>query len=460
MKEQKNSERPEVFALRKDGADWQFSRRDFLKAVGIGAAVMGTGIGKAKSEADITGSRPGLANVCRSAPVHKDRIRKILISPDDKYMITCSYDPNPYSGSSDDMIKCWDLENGCELTGWVSHEVFSVRRDMVITEINGKNCLVGDDWKTSQMKYYELPISDQPEKKDFPFTERFEAMTADAAGNLYIANLGKILFYSADSSYEEKEIVYEVDTETHFRTLHLLSGGSQLFIHFEDNTYGILELTDRKLRMLDWMGSLYSFHPEEEFGLFYDDKNNTVTYVDLNSGNTVWRIDIGKTDFSRTDGTAIRGMIVSKDGEKGFLFGPYGWIASALVMISMKDGSILDSTPLCSIPSEQAPMALTGDGKKIMVGVDSSVFIISLPDLRNITLPADFESFTEKNEGSLVKMTDTESGTVYTFMLEQDAEIPDGAVCVCNTVTGTGPQCRSQGFICKCDGHYHYWHPN
>ena len=44
MSEKFNKERPEVYALRQDGEGWQFSRRDFLKAAGIGAAVVGAGM--------------------------------------------------------------------------------------------------------------------------------------------------------------------------------------------------------------------------------------------------------------------------------------------------------------------------------------------------------------------------------------------------------------------------------
>ena len=45
MNEQKNNEKPEIYALQQDGKNWQISRRDFLKAAGIGAAAVGAGVG-------------------------------------------------------------------------------------------------------------------------------------------------------------------------------------------------------------------------------------------------------------------------------------------------------------------------------------------------------------------------------------------------------------------------------
>ena len=37
MEKNNSSERPEVYALRQEGGDWLISRRDFLKAAGLGA---------------------------------------------------------------------------------------------------------------------------------------------------------------------------------------------------------------------------------------------------------------------------------------------------------------------------------------------------------------------------------------------------------------------------------------
>ena len=41
MSRQMNKEKPEVYALRQDGENWQITRRDFLKVAGVGAAALG-----------------------------------------------------------------------------------------------------------------------------------------------------------------------------------------------------------------------------------------------------------------------------------------------------------------------------------------------------------------------------------------------------------------------------------
>ena len=126
----------------------------------------------------------------------------------------------------------------------------------------------------------------------------------------------------------------------------------------------------------------------------------------------------------------------------------------------MNDGSVLGSLDLCPIHTGPAHLAVTADGKKIMTAVDSSVFVISLPDLRIIALPTDYSEFVLNREGSMVQMADPETGVVITKMLGRGAEIPAGSVCICNTVTGSSSFCSCYGHSCTCDGHPHYWHPN
>ncbi len=458
MNNQKNNEKPEVYVLRQEGAKWQISRRSFLKAAGIGAAIMGCGIGHAVAQD--AADEAGLSDVCRSAPAHKNRITKLLISPDDKYMVTCSTDQNTGIAAPIHTVKCWDLQNGCKLIGRVSGYFFDVSKDIVTAEIDGTYCLVGFDLMGHRIIYYELPISFTSKTKELPISGEYDALAVDAAGNIYEAADGKILFYSADKSYQEQKILYEFSSETHIKSMHLLRGGSHLFIQPDENSYNILELEGRRRRWVEQRIGLYSIDPGGELGLVYNNINNTLSYIDLIAGMTRWNIDISRTEFTESDGTAIKGMVISKDGKTGFLFGPCGEKASALMMISMKDGSVLDTMHLCSIPSDPAPLAVTADGKKIMVGANSSVFIISLPDLRITELPADPEELTADKMCIVVKIPDPESGTVYTYILEQDAEIPEGSVCVCNTVTGPRAVCRCDSHTCRCDKNYSYWYPN
>ena len=60
MGKQNSGEKPEIYAIRKEGGDWQISRRDFLKAAGIGAAAVSAGLSgcstKEEDRADRSGS--------------------------------------------------------------------------------------------------------------------------------------------------------------------------------------------------------------------------------------------------------------------------------------------------------------------------------------------------------------------------------------------------------------------
>ena len=63
-----NKERPEVYAIRQDGENWQLSRRDFLKAAGIGAAAVSFG-GRFVRPAY---AADDLETLCKSSPAHQN----------------------------------------------------------------------------------------------------------------------------------------------------------------------------------------------------------------------------------------------------------------------------------------------------------------------------------------------------------------------------------------------------
>ena len=85
-KQKNNNERPEVYALRQDGGNWQISRRDFLKAAGIGAAAVSAGLsGCSPKEEDlvqITATPASLSDLCLTAPAHERVVETIALSAD------------------------------------------------------------------------------------------------------------------------------------------------------------------------------------------------------------------------------------------------------------------------------------------------------------------------------------------------------------------------------------------
>ncbi len=454
--DKKRIEKPEVYALMQDGADWRISRREFLKASGIGAAVIGAGLGGVGLSAEGAADKGSLSDVCNSAPSHKGNITNIMITPDDKYMITTSHDW--VDGDPVDMIKCWDLENDCELLGRTSKNVLRSPDKTMIGTIRGKTSLIG--LGNYYAAYFTIPFSFDSKMDVLLLADDCDAIAVDKSGNIYIAADEEIWFYGADKDYKEPMLLYKFDSFNLIRSLFLFQNESKLFIQESTYTCWILDLRDGTLSGFDGKCCLYSFCPEGDRVLIYDDKKNTVSLTDPDSGTAVWTIDIEKRKDPSSDFISIKGLTVAKDGKTGFLLERNSGTACSLLMISMKDGSVLGSLDLCPVHTDLAHLAVSADGKKIMAAVNSSVFVISLPDLRIIALPTDYSEFVLNREGSMVQTTDPETGVVITKMLARGAEIPAGSVCICNTVTGSGVFCSCYGHSCTCDGHSHYWHPN
>lgn len=436
------NQKPEVYALHQEGKDWRITRRDFLKAAGIGAAVLGSGSGCLRTAA--ASGDESFFDACNSVPAHKDNIKNILTTPDDKYMVTCS----------EETIKCWDLEDEYKFLGRVKVNHLSSIEKTMIGRISGESCLIGKGKYQEDVLYCELPILSSSVFRNLPFADDYQAFAVDSSGNFYGASKHRLFYYSADKEYKEEELLYVFETETRVESFCLICQDSKVFIQFKNgNSYGILDLTDRTLKMFSGKCSLYSVSSDGARALIYDDKKNTAGIIELNEGTDVGTIDFGQR------GSTVNGIALSKDGEKGFLVERRNNAAGVLLMVSMTDGTVLGSLDLCTIGSERSPLSVTADGKRIIAGVDSSVFVINVPDLRIAALPTDLDEVIPDTEGCVVQMTDPDSGVVYTQILARGADIPKGAVCVCNTVTGRAHHCD---MYCTCDTNSrpHYWHPN
>ena len=135
-------------------------------------------------------------------------------------------------------------------------------------------------------------------------------------------------------------------------------------------------------------------------------------------------------------------------------------------MVSMSDGSFEKSLVLGSFKNQKIPAVLSKDGTKLFIVYGQGIQIISLPDLEIIGCFSDVSAMTDKMEAIELSRTDTATGVVYTYTLPAGAEIPEDAVCICNTVTGKiSTACTCDSHKCSCDAHRsgggsHYWHPN
>lgn len=104
MEKNNSSEQPEIYALRQDGGDWLISRRDFLKAAGLGAAAFSAGMGSSCSR-----SKP-LDDICREITTTQGAIKSLFTSQDGKYLLSLDIGKN-LQQVEQNVLSCWDFEN-------------------------------------------------------------------------------------------------------------------------------------------------------------------------------------------------------------------------------------------------------------------------------------------------------------------------------------------------------------
>ena len=129
MEKKNSSERPEVYALLKDGGDWQISRRDFLKAAGIGAAAISAGMGSGCAHKNNTWKGPveSLDVLCPQVISHRYIITQLLVTADGKYLV---------SNDRHD-VKCWDFDSFALMQSYNKNAAH-----ILVSTISSKNSVI------------------------------------------------------------------------------------------------------------------------------------------------------------------------------------------------------------------------------------------------------------------------------------------------------------------------------
>ena len=460
MSEQKHSEKPEVYALRQEGGRWQISRRDFLKTAGIGAAAFGAGIAGCSPKEDLVQVTPtpaALSDLCKTAPAHEENVENICLSDDDKYLVSCAFNT----------MKCWDLDRYAllgSLTGGNlrDYETVSAGR------INGKSCIFGNGNGSDYIQYYELPFTNDSVKHDLPVKEYFRRnMLLDSSGNFYGVKNDGIWYSGAAENYASMELLYGLDKENYGKSVQLIDNERKMFVQLrKSGPYGVLDLTDKTMKQFDGVCYIYAVTPDGKQVLFYDDEADKLSLVSLTDGSVIWEKAGKETGFVKTNAKRIKGLAVSTDGANGFVAGDLSSSNGGLNMISMADGSYQSSMKLGKFNNLTTPIAMTKDGSRLVLAYSYSIVIISLADFKITGCLSDVNAMTDKTEGIELSQADPVTGVVYSYTLPGGAEIPAGAVCTCNTVSGKiSTACTCDSHKCSCDTHRsgggsHYWHPN
>ena len=443
MSDPVKNEKPEVYALRKDGGNWQISRRDFLKAAGIGAAVLSAGLSSGCA------SKKTLDDVCGKVATHLNNITRLLTSPDGKYLL---------SADSKNIVKCWDF-NRQTLTG----DCNVVYSNFINTGmIHGIQALAGSD-QHSQIIYYKLPIQDSPERDSLsiPYATHFvinsEENILTVNGNSRVKRFGK------EDNYQDKGILYEPSQQgMTIENISLFDHEKRLFIVLavkNKYSYAVLDIDTGEAKEFEEQCKVCAPFRNENKALLCN--ANEYRLVDLGSGETLWSSTYIHSKHPNLEPT-FYGAAVMEDGSMAVLLSELPERGVTVHLISIEDGSELKRYEIEKTSGQLAfgGPAFNSDETKCAVSEGKSLFFFSLPELKLLACPVDINEAKENTKGVEAIMTDSQTGETYTCTMPCGAAIPEGAICTCNCVTGRGG--------CACVGHSnssggggsHYWHPN
>ena len=446
MSEKNSQETPEVYAIRKDDSGWQISRRDFLKAAGLGAAALSTGCTRKKP----------LNEVCNDIPSHKSVIKGMIDSEDGKYLLSLD------SGS---VIKCWDFQTK-SLLGDLKADF----RSYTTGRHNGKSCLflnAGND--KDKVYFYELPLkaftaAEAAVEVNAPLTlpDLYSSrMVMDSEENFYATAGGAIKLYRKADDYQLPEVIWEPGSKKGSITdLLLFNEEKRLFVLWNlNNGFGVLDLEKKAMTYYSVNGSStgYGILPDNRHVLICIEKSYMLASLETRSN--VWEQDAPKPGGGNN--YIITDAAVTPDGSSGLLVITYQqrcW----LYLISLADGWVLASYSLGELVKSPTygGMVVSRDGKQVAVALAQSILFFSLPDLQLTGCPMDLNDAKEDLKGSEITAKDEATGETYTYTLPCGAELPAGAVCTCNCVKGRGGcACNSYSKSGGSSGS-HYWHPN
>ena len=448
MAKQNSSERPEVYALRRDGGNWQISRRDFLKAAGIGASALGAGL-----TAGCSGKK-ALDDVCGKVPSHMNNITHLYASPDGRYLL---------STDNKNLAKCWDFDR----QSFLGDSSVTYSESVGTGMIGGAPAFAYSD-RRSGIIYSRLPITDSPETDSLPipYADHFVIGPDET---IYIVNGNSRVeqFQNKDNNWVQK-ILYENSREgLSIQDIRLFDRGQHLFIYLgwgssRDNAFVVMDLRNgevKEYREYDGKCGIYAVFPNDNKVLIIHE--NEYRLISLETGEELWSVDYVHPNYPKSKYN-FYGAAVMADGSAGVLLGGIWGGPWTVQRISMADGSVQGSYMMkrTNKSTNYAGPVFNGSETICAVSEGKTLLFFSLPDLQLIACPMDINEAKDDTKGIEVSMTDEKTGETYICTMPCGAAIPEGAVCSCNCVTGRGG--------CSCVGHSnsgrgggsHYWHPN
>ena len=460
MEKKNSSERPEVYALLKDGGDWQISRRDFLKAAGIGAAAISAGMGSGCAHKNNTWKGPveSLDVLCPQVISHRYIITQLLVTADGKYLV---------SNDRHD-VKCWDFDSFALMQSYNKNAAH-----ILVSTISSKNSVIRyfsdpSSATGSVFSYFEIPKERQPGEKLASTPYSFKDFAVDASENIYLVSDSCVRILTKVSAYEENDVLYSFPDFERNPSCTLMKDDRKMFIRMNDG-FGILDLETGELKQFEGGCTGYSIYPDGSKALILSGMEYRL--VSLDNGETIWSRTV--TDIHDSEGNELfvprrtsggsyvrcRTAVIP-DESAGILLGE-----KAVCLVSMTDGSLIQHKLINGDPDDGVGcVAISNDGTKAAISVSKAILFLRLPDLEILSCPVDLNVVKDDVNGVEVTVKDPETGKKMEYTLPCGAAIPEGGVCICNCVAGRGG--------CACDGHgrsngngrsngaSHYWHPN
>ena len=448
-----NKERPEVYAIRQDGENWQLSRRDFLKAAGIGAAAVSFG-GRFVRPAY---AADDLETLCKSSPAHQNEIIGMMISADGKYLLSCD---------DSDQQKCWDFSTQALLKSQKSSVSDEELAGMAV--IDGKSMALMT--KGSTIRMLELPdLKEAGSVTVNPGNVKINpinGLAVDSEGNIYGISNALIfrLNKGNDLKYSDQEVLHTAKSgSSTYNDVKILAESRSLLIS-QENGFSVYDIMLEKMTPFESSSSFKAFAvlPGGARAMMCQKNGAAVNLFSLLDGHKIWG--------NASDQTVLQAA-ATPDGSYGILVG----MKDDLILMDLSDGKEV-SRLAAGDHSADPKIAVAQDGSMFAVSVQKSILFISLPDFAIIGCPLDLQEMKDDVKGIEVKRTDPVTNETVTYTLPCGSPIPAGAVCVCNCVEGSvcscvghnpctchsyvPPSCGCQG-NCTCESvGPHYWYPN
>ena len=476
QKNQDCNEKPEVFSVKQGEQGWEFSRRDFITAMGVSAAAItvagcsGSKLFAPKSTETPTPSAtptntvtPTATNTPTSTPTvtptatptplpainpeqcadprtHTDEINYLEITENGKWMV---------SGGKDKYVKVWSLPS-VGLVGAVNItkgvEKISISPDSSELAILDSNNVI----HVYAMPTCEWVFDVEADSYSFSFSPDGKYIIAlqrqDVANkkiSTFSAKDGALVNTYSDVTRTTNEIL-EIDPE---QKMAVLAGGLK-----EIDWYAYEDFTKLDSFLSEWNVVAVKFSADGK-SLFIQVKDEKIIQLELENKEIVNQF------------LCLSGFTLSRDG-------------SLLILGEEKDLIHIWSIPYQTYTeshksniSYSTAIAINPDNRILAAGNEKGqIYLWSLPSWNLFSCPIDLDATSDEVEGVTYETTSS-TGETITYTLPCGAPVPAGAVCVCNCVTGS--VCSCVGYVsCSCDGYSpcscvghvtggsHYWYPD